>query len=199
MGPIGESALIILYYLPKESSLEPLRGVPLCEDAFSYFIRKKTPPPLRSIPKRPTYWMVGWVGGCIYLSKKCLEKMWVFFFAFFSNIFSGGTIIIFFHDQQVKNRARRSKMEPKIDTFCHVDTRVLGIFGIKKDVFWTFSKLFWSCLRSVWALFLTIKGPLLVLFSTPKVDKWPRKLYFTVKYLLILTLWGVIFDQFRFK
>ena len=44
MGPIGESALIILYYLPKESSLEPLRGVPLCEDAFSYFIRKKNHP-----------------------------------------------------------------------------------------------------------------------------------------------------------
>ena len=109
--------------------------------------------------------------GVFTFQKNVWKKCEFFFFAFFKNIFSGGTIIIFFHDQQAKNRARRSKMEPKIDTFCHVDTRVLGIFGIKKDVFWTFSKLFWSCLRSVWALFLTIKGLLLVLFSTPKVDK----------------------------
>ena len=29
----------------------------------------------------------------------------------------------------------------------------LTILGVKKVDFWTFSKLFWSCLGSVWALF----------------------------------------------
>ena len=35
------------------------------------------------------------------------------------------------------------------------------IFGGKS----TFSKLFWTCLGSVWALFLTLKGPLSVNFQ----------------------------------
>ena len=61
-------------------------------------------------------------------------------------------------------------MEPKIDTFGQVDIHVLAILGVEKIVFWTFSKLFWSCLGSVWALFLTLKGLLLVVFSAPKVD-----------------------------
>ena len=33
----------------------------------------------------------------------------------------------------------------------------LTILGVKKVVFWTFSKLFWSCLGSVWALFSVLK------------------------------------------
>ena len=47
----------------------------------------------------------------------------------------------------------------------------LAIFGVEKVVFWTFSKLFWSCLGSVWALFSTLKGPLLGVFTALKVDK----------------------------
>ena len=47
----------------------------------------------------------------------------------------------------------------------------LAIFGVEKVIFWTFSKLFWSCLGSVWALFLTLKGLLLKVFSALKVDK----------------------------
>ena len=64
--------------------------------------------------------------------------------------------------QKCKNRARRAKMDPKIDTFGQVDIHDLAILGVKKVIFWTFSKLFWSCLGSVWALFSTLKGPLLV-------------------------------------
>ena len=47
----------------------------------------------------------------------------------------------------------------------------LTILGVEKVVFSTFSKLFWSCLGSVWALFSTLKGPLLGVFSAQKVDK----------------------------
>ena len=67
--------------------------------------------------------------------------------------------------QQAKNRARRSKMDPKIDTFGQVDIRDLAIFLVEKVVFSTFSKLFWSCLGSVWALFLALKCPLLDVFK----------------------------------
>ena len=35
----------------------------------------------------------------------------------------------------------------------------LTILEVKKVDFWTFSKLFWSCLGSVWALFLVLKCP----------------------------------------
>ena len=41
----------------------------------------------------------------------------------------------------------------------------LSILGVEKVIFWSFSKLFWSCLGSVWALFSTLKGPLLVVFE----------------------------------
>ena len=51
--------------------------------------------------------------------------------------------------KQGKNRACRPKMDPKIDTFGQVDIRDLAILGVEKVVFWTFSKLFWSCLGSV--------------------------------------------------
>ena len=55
----------------------------------------------------------------------------------------------FFFFQQAKNRALRWNMDSKIDTFCQIDTRVLAILGVKKIVFVTFSKLFWSYLGSV--------------------------------------------------
>ena len=44
-------------------------------------------------------------------------------------------------------------------------------WGVKKVVFGTFSKLFGSCLGSVWALFLDLKDKLLGDFSAPKVHK----------------------------
>ena len=47
----------------------------------------------------------------------------------------------------------------------------LTILGVKKVVFWTFSKLFWTCLGSVWALFSASKSLLLFVFSGLKVDK----------------------------
>ena len=61
---------------------------------------------------------------------------------------------------------------------------------VQKVVFWTFSKLFGSCLGSVWAFFLVLKAPLFSAFLAPKVDKWLRKSIFWVK---ILPFWGVIF------
>ena len=66
-------------------------------------------------------------------------------------------------------------MDPKNDTFGQVDTRDLAILGVEKVAFWTLTKLFWSCLGSVWALFLTLKGLLLVVFPAPKDDKGHRK------------------------
>ena len=69
-------------------------------------------------------------------------------------------------------------MAQKIETFdekyAHFgsfDGPFLTTLEVQKDIFWTFSKLFWSCLRSVRALFLTLKGPLLDVFSALKVDK----------------------------
>ena len=52
---------------------------------------------------------------------------------------------------------------------------------VKNVVFWIFSTLLWSCLRSVRALFSTLKGLLLGVFSALKAYKWPRKLRFLVK------------------
>ena len=70
-----------------------------------------------------------------------------------------------------KNRARRTKMDPKIDTFGQIDIRVLAILGVEKVDFSTFPKLFWSCLGNVRALFLALYGLLLCVFSPSKVDK----------------------------
>ena len=71
-------------------------------------------------------------------------------------------------------------MTPKIknfgQNFAHFGSfegSFLTILGVENVVFWTFSKLFWSCLGSVRALFLTLKGPLLGIFSALKVDKLP--------------------------
>ena len=89
-----------------------------------------------------------------------------FFLCFFSNVFSyqGEHLKNFFWYQKVNFRASRSKMDPKIDTFGQFDTCDLAISGVKKIVFWTFSKLFWTCLGSDWALFSALKGLLLGVF-----------------------------------
>ena len=47
--------------------------------------------------------------------------------------------------------------------------------GVKDIDYSHLSKLFWPCLVSVKALFLTSKGLLLIIFSATKVDKWHRK------------------------
>ena len=58
-------------------------------------------------------------------------------------------------------------MTPEIEilgqNFAHFDRfegSFLTILGIEKVVFWTFSKLFWTCLGSFWALFSVLKGQL---------------------------------------
>ena len=57
--------------------------------------------------------------------------------------------------------------------FWHLRGSFLTIFGGQQSRFWTFSKLFWSCLVSVWALFLILNGnfqvyfqPFLIFFAT---------------------------------
>ena len=72
--------------------------------------------------------------------------------------------------------------------FCCFHGSFLTIFWVKQVVFWTFSKLFRSCLGSVWALFSTLKCPLLGVFSARKIDKWPRKSRFWVKILPTLAV-----------
>ena len=62
-------------------------------------------------------------------------------------------------------------MNPKIEIlgqnfaqFGRFEGSFLTILGVKKVDFWTFSKLFWTCLGSVWALFSASKGLLLGVF-----------------------------------
>ena len=74
-------------------------------------------------------------------------------------------------------------MDQKIDLFDKVDIPVLTIFGVKKVVFWIFSKLFKSSRGIVYEFSLTLIGILLVVLSAPKVDKWndPRNQNFSTK------------------
>ena len=73
------------------------------------------------------------------------------------------------------------KINTKIDTFGYSDTRVLAILGVKKIDFWTISKVFWSCLGSVYECIAVLRGPLFGVFLAPKVDKSPGKSRFIVK------------------
>ena len=71
-------------------------------------------------------------------------------------------------------------MTPKIEIFdeklAHFGSfegSFLTILGVEKVIFWTFSKLFWSCLGSISALLLDLKAhfrvyfqPFLILFAT---------------------------------
>ena len=65
-----------------------------------------------------------------------------------------GNDFILFQYQQTKIRARRSKIDSKIDTFCQIDIRDLAILGVEKVVFLTFSKFFLElkCLGIVFEL-----------------------------------------------
>ena len=60
-----------------------------------------------------------------------------------------------------------SKIEIFGQKFAHFgqfEESFLAILGVKKVDFSTFSKLFWTCLGSVSALFSVLKGPLLGVF-----------------------------------
>ena len=80
-----------------------------------------------------------------------------------------GNDFIFFHCQQAKNRARGSKMDPKIDTFCQVEC--FDHFGFRKSSFLDFIKVVLELFGSVRELFSNLKRLLLLVFSTPKDDK----------------------------
>ena len=127
----------------------------------------------------------------------------VLFFEFFLKPVQliGGTIFIFFQTQSGKNRAQNSKMVQKIDIFSQSWHSCFDHFGVKKHVFWTFQKLFRSCSGSVQALLSDLKGPLLGVFSARKVDKWPLKSKFLVKFCplrgSILGYFGVKKHGFR--
>ena len=65
-------------------------------------------------------------------------------------------------------------MTPKIKIFSRnlaIDMVIFDHFGGQKAVFWTSTKLLWSCSSSVRALFLELKCPFLVVFSARKVAK----------------------------
>ena len=89
------------------------------------------------------------------------------------NVFSyyGEHFFIFFLWQQDNFMARRLKMDIKLDTFGHIDTRVLAILGFKKVDFWTLPKCFYKCLGSVQKLFSAFRGLLLDIFLAQKIDK----------------------------
>ena len=55
-------------------------------------------------------------------------------------------------------------LDQKFANFDRFEGSFLVILGIEKDVFWTFSKLFWSYFGSVWASFSVLIGQLLVVF-----------------------------------
>ena len=57
----------------------------------------------------------------------------------------GNDLKIKFQYQPAKNRARREKMDQKIDTFGQFDTRDLAILRVEKIDFCTFSKFFLNC------------------------------------------------------
>ena len=101
-------------------------------------------------------WVGGWMGGCGYIPLKNFRFENLSFeniLLFRSLEVLGGTLFNFFWCQKVNFRARRSKMDPKIDTFGHIDTRVLAILGVKKNRFLDFVKvvleLFRKCLSTV--------------------------------------------------
>ena len=56
--------------------------------------------------------------------------------------------------------------------FWHLRGSLLALLGFEKVVFWTFKKLFWSCLGRVWVLFLVLKGPLLFAYLALAYSLW---------------------------
>ena len=65
--------------------------------------------------------------------------------------------------------------------FWHLRRWFLTIFGVKRVIFGTFSKLFWRCSGYVRALFLDLKCPVFAFFSAQKVGIWPPKSTLWVK------------------
>ena len=94
-----------------------------------------------------------WGGGRILPFLKKRGENFVFFFLFLFNVYSYyGERLFFFQYKRANKRARKSKIDPKIDTFWQVGIRDLAILGVEKIVFWTFSKLFVSSIRHFFGL-----------------------------------------------
>ena len=108
----------------------------------------------------------------------------------------GNNSNFFFSTKTAKYSARRAKIEPKIDTFCSIGIRDLAILQVEKVVFWTLSKVFWSCLGRVYESIAVLRGPLFGVFPAPKVDKSPGKSSFLVKIDQLWPFWVVIFGNF---
>ena len=53
-----------------------------------------------------------------------------FFLFFLMSLAIRGTVYFFFLYQEAKNRARRSKMNPKMTLLCQIDIRDLAILGV---------------------------------------------------------------------
>ena len=75
------------------------------------------------------------MGGHIYLFKIFGKNLDIFFLYL---AIRGNDFNFFFQYQQAKNRARRSIMDSKIDTFGQINIRDFGHFGVEKVIFCLF-------------------------------------------------------------
>ena len=85
-----------------------------------------------------------------------------------------GNNLIFFQYKTAINRARRAKIDLKIDTFCRIGICVLQVLEVEKVVFFPFSKLMgkFSCFFHLFfQMCLAIGGNDFDFFSVPKSQK----------------------------
>ena len=108
-----------------------------------------------------------------FSGRKCLGIVWALFLALEAKLLG------VFSARKVDKWPLKSKFQSK---FSPSERVILGCFGVKKPLFWNFQKWYWSCSRSVWALLLALKGQVFGVFSARKVDKWPLKSKFQVKF-----------------
>ena len=107
-------------------------------------------------------------------------------------------MIFFFSPNKAILELKSQKWTKKATFFCQSCHPCFDHFGLKKVDFLTFSKLFWCSFRSVWALFLNLEGPLLVVFSARKVDKWLEKSRFVVQILPMIWQFSPILGVKKF-
>ena len=162
-------AIITLYYSPKGSSInKSTREVPLLVWLLLPLLISGT----KIIPSlRPKFFsfIVRWGGGRIYLLKK-VGKTW-FFFLFLMCLAIRG---FFFQYKTAINRARRAKLDLKIDTFCRIGICVLEVLEVEKVLIFPFSKLMgkFSCFFHFFCqMCLAIRGNDFDFFLVPTSQK----------------------------
>ena len=86
---------------------------------------------------------------------KFFGKTFVIFFSFFLYVLSyqEERLLKKHKYEHAKNKARRGKIDQKIDTFSHFDNRVLAIFGSKKSISGVCQKCFGIVYEVFWHYF----------------------------------------------